>query len=99
MLNFLDRRSDLKENAMKKTDFSNIHLEPVDLSQAKKHECSGINDQDYFLAHIGDILLLGKFSRQWFGWNFDCGWGESGRQFDAPEWNASDWKKLWRVVI
>lgn len=75
-----------------------LDVEPIDLSLADKHECPGINDSDYFLAFVCNQYLVGKFSRQWYGWNFDCGWGASGVQFDAPGSNASSWKALWRIV-
>lgn len=75
-----------------------ITLEVIDLSKADKHECPGINNKDQFLAYIDGEFHAGKFSRQWFGWNFN-GWKHNGVgiQFDAPGSNSSRWQGLWRI--
>ena len=74
-------------------------LEAIDISLAREHECPGINNADYFLALIGDEYYFGKFSRQWYGLFFVCGYGVSGgMQFDAPGSNSSRWQGLWRLV-
>lgn len=76
-----------------------ITLEKIDLSNAKKHECEEINDTDDFLALISGEFHVGKFSRQWYGWNFN-GWRWNpgvGLQFDAPGSNCSKWEGLWKL--
>lgn len=81
-----------------------VTLEEVDLTQADKHECPGINeagperDGDWYLAFVCGEFMVGKFSRQHYGLNFDCDWGASGVQFDAPGSNASSWMALWRIA-
>lgn len=75
----------------------NYFLDEIDLSLAKEHDCPGINSEDWFLAYVMGRFLVGTFSKQHYGWNFDCGWGASGVQFDAPGYNASSWARLWRI--
>lgn len=77
-------------------------LEAIDLSTAEKHECPGVvtRDQDrdaWYLAYVFDEFMVGRFSRQWYGLHFDCDWGASGIQFDAPGSNSSCWLALWRI--
>ena len=76
-----------------------IHLQEIDLSKAREHEHPEIERGQDYLALIDDEFHAGRFSRQWYGWNFD-GWSHNpaGLQFDAPGWNASGWQRLWKIV-
>lgn len=82
-----------------------MKLEEIDLTKATGHECPEINghEGDWYLAEIQfstdkkPFYTVGHFSRQWFGLHFDCDWGMSGLQFDAPGYNCSAWKRLWRI--
>jgi hypothetical protein len=77
-----------------------MKLVEIDLSKAEKHDHPEINSEDYFLAEVYSGLHFGRFTKQWYGWNFNCGWGAHGAgiQFDAPGFNASKWKRLWKIV-
>lgn len=79
-----------------------LRLKEIGLAKIDKHgKRNGkpiIKERTYYLARIGANLYFGRFSRQWYGWNFDDGWGASGHQFDPPGTNRSDWKQLWEVV-
>jgi len=75
-----------------------LKLHEIDLSKAEKHNCPGLNETDDFLCLIDGRLFVGRFSQQWYGWNFD-GWTSCscGLQFDAPGWNCSYWEQVWRI--
>jgi hypothetical protein len=66
------------------------------MSKADKHEHPDLNSKDTYLCLIDGEYFAGKFSRQWYGWNFD-GCYSSGCQFDAPGSNASRWQKIWKI--
>lgn len=75
-----------------------LKLKRLDLRKSDKHNHPDVVPEDrYYLARVGDSLYLGTFSKQWYGLNFDCDWGVSGMQFDAPGTNRSDWKELWEI--
>lgn len=42
-----------------------------------------INLRKKYMANIEGDLYVGKFSRHWYGLNFDCDWGYSGVQLDG----------------
>lgn len=76
-------------------------LTEIDLSQADKHECPGIDAESVFLCLIDGELHTGQFSRQWYGWSFD-GWRwnpAAGLQFDAPGSNSSRWERIWKIEL
>ena len=79
-------------------------LNPIDLSKCcqKKggHGLSwhpDIRTETPYLALLSGQFYAGKFSEQWYGWNFD-GWGTSGAQLDKPGTNCSMWEGLWEIV-
>jgi hypothetical protein len=74
-------------------------LERVSLRGATGHEIPGFKPgRKHYIAKIDGKLYFGTFSRQWYGWNFDCGFGMGvGLQFDAPGWNSSGWQALWEI--
>lgn len=74
-------------------------LKPIDLSKAvDSNHPDIVPGSRYYLAIINGIPYFGTFSKQWYGLNFNSGWGVSGHQFDAPGTNASDWHALWEVT-
>lgn len=75
-----------------------LTLEPIDLSLAEEHECPGIVQGELCLALIEDEFVLGRFYREWYGWNFECDRGALGIQFNAPGWCYSSWQALWRIT-
>jgi len=81
---------------MKNKEKYNLKLVEIDLSRGHFHEHPDIDTKHYFIADFGCGLQIGKFSRQWYGYNFNC--GGSGMQFDTPGTNASGWTRLWMVI-
>jgi hypothetical protein len=77
-------------------------LVEIDLSKAHENKHPDIKRGVRYLAELvlydKPELLYGTFSKQWYGWNFDCNWGCSGIQFDAPGYNSSPWRRLWKIV-
>jgi hypothetical protein len=73
-------------------------LIPLDMLLANRHEHPHLNTKDQFLCLIRGKYFIGKFSRQWYGLNFE-GWSPNpaGLQFDAPGYNCSGWQQIWRV--
>jgi len=73
-------------------------LIPLDMSKAHENELPGVVIGKTYLCLIGEEYFAGKFSRQWYGLNFE-GWTPNpvGLQFDAPGTNASDWKQVWEI--
>lgn len=74
-----------------------MELQEIQLS-GDKHEPQ-FNEEDYFLAKIGDGFYFGHMHKVWFGWNFADGWGSVGHQYDPPGTNHSGWEKVWRLVV
>lgn len=76
-------------------------LKKIDLSKsykkAEKTFCPGINSRSDFLAKINNQWFAGKFSKEWYGWNFD-GWFGVGLQFDPPGTNGSTWQELYEIL-
>lgn len=73
-------------------------LKPVDLSKAKEHECPDVKvGRKVYLAKIDGEFHVGRFSRQWYGLNFDTPAYDAGVQFDAPGTNSSSWQALWEL--
>jgi hypothetical protein len=75
-----------------------LTLEEIDLSKGDGHYHPDINTKDYYLGIFHGTSSIGRFSKQWYGLNFDCQWGNYGIQFDTPGTNGSDWQKLYRIV-
>jgi len=65
--------------------------------EGDKTLCPGINSKDNYLAKIGGEWFAGKFSEEWYGWNFE-GWYDPGLKFDPPGVNCSDWQELYKIV-
>lgn len=75
-----------------------VALREIDLSKGKESDHPDISLRKTYLALIDGEYFTGKFSRQWYGWNFD-GWNynPAGLQFDAPGSNCSRWERLWEI--
>jgi hypothetical protein len=78
-----------------------MKLVRIDLTKSKYKGIGSdhpdFNEESYYLAVISGNLYFGQFTKQWYGWNFDDGWGCSGHQFDAPGHNSSKWQALYEV--
>ena len=76
-----------------------LKLKPFDLTLGEDHNHPHISGRKQYLALIGGVFHAGKFSKQWYGWNFD-GWSYSGcgLQYDQPGTNSSNWQALWEIV-
>ena len=44
------------------------------IEKAKRKE---INTKDYYIVKIEGCWYMGKFVKEWYGWNFDS-WGTTG---------------------
>ena len=75
-----------------------MRLERISLRGARRSELPGVNTRSTYLVKYAGNLYLGKFTRQWYGLNFNCDFGASGMQFNAPGYNLSRWQGVWRVV-
>jgi hypothetical protein len=73
-------------------------LKRVSMRGIDRHGSGRINCRKQYLCDFGDGLYLGRFSRQWYGLNFDCDWGASGAQFDPPGENSSRWRAIFELV-
>lgn len=72
----------------------------VNLRRGKGHDHPDIKSGQHYLARIWGVWWFGTFSREWFGWAFNCGFGASGSiQFDAPGSNGSKWTALYKVIL
>ena len=74
-----------------------MKLKKINLNKCDEHNHPDIRVGRYYLAKIGGELFAGKFSREWYGLNFD-GWYGVGLQLDAPGTNASSWEGLWAII-
>lgn len=70
----------------------------IDLSKGDGSNHPDIRLGKRYLAKIDGVFYTGKFSKQWYGFNFDDGWGRSGHQFDTPGTNSSSWEELYEIV-
>lgn len=75
---------------------NDMKLIELDLTRGDVHDHPEIKQKASYLARIHGEYFCGQFSRQWYGWNFDDGWG-SGHQYDKPGTNCSQWEKLWEI--
>lgn len=78
-----------------------VVLEEVDLTACSDSNHPGIEFGPQYLACLlvngRARLVVGTFSKQWYGPNFDMGgWG---MQYDPPGQNCSDWLRLWRIHL
>jgi len=53
-------------------------LVSIDLSKGNGHTHPDICLGKRYLAKIGGEFYTGRFSKQWYGFNFNDGWGGSG---------------------
>ena len=73
-------------------------LRRINLRHAVEHEHPDIKvGRTKYLARIDGEWYFGRFSRQWYGLHFDCDFGCSGIQFDAPGSNESSWERLFEI--
>jgi hypothetical protein len=88
----IERRRTVKTAATPK-------LKRIDLTKGEGHNHPDIKTGKVYLARIGSTYHCGKFSKQWYGWNFD-GWSHNsvGLQYDQPGTNASKWQGLWELT-
>ena len=62
-----------------------------------------IDPDCYYLAEIESAnnqtpgYYAGRFSEQWYGYNFDGWGGGGGLQLDKPGTNMSSWLRLWLI--
>lgn len=75
----------------------NIKLKRIPLRGINKDGSGRINLRKEYIADFGSGLYIGRFSRQWYGLNFDCDWGASGIKFDPPGENSSQWAAIWEI--
>lgn len=76
-----------------------MKLTRISFRKAKEHECPAIKvgERYKYIAVMDDgRMAIGSFERQWYGLNFD-GFYDTGLQFDAPGYNNSSWKKLYKI--
>ena len=57
---------------------------PEGRTQRKSSNDDRIKINEYYLAKIGNGWYAGRFTKQWYGWNFQ-NWGCSGIQLDSIE--------------
>jgi len=57
-----------------------MKLIPVKLDGTNHNK--SITTRKQYLVKIDSEFHAGRFSKQWYGWNFD-NWGESGIQLDS----------------
>lgn len=97
-------------NAMKLTeiDLSRCCEKP---GESGDHWHPDIDTDRYYLAEIKATngtwngwptdfppgYYAGKFSEQWYGYNFDGWGGGAGLQLDKPGTNMSSWLRLWLI--
>ena len=79
--------------------FTAPRLKRIDLTKGEDSHHPDITARKQYLALIRGEFHCGKFSKQWYGWNFD-GWKHSdcGIQYDQPGTNSSGWQGLWEIV-
>lgn len=66
-------------------------LTKIDLNKRDDCDHPDISAREQYLVKIGRGWFAGKFSRQWYGWNFD-NWGTTGIQLDSFQV-----KEIWRI--
>jgi len=73
------------------------YLKEIDLSKGYKseHPDIKIDGTQYFIKYNGRYMV-GTFSRVWFGLTCSSGW--LSPQFDAPDYNHSQWEALWEII-
>lgn len=80
-----------------KTRHKTPKLIPLDMSKSKEHSHPDINCRNTYLCLIDREFFVGKFTREWYGFNFEGWYSDSGLQFDAPGFNCSKWQQIWKV--
>lgn len=66
-------------------------LEKINLGKRKDCNHPNINTRTSYLAKINGRWYAGKFTREWYGLNFDSVY-DSGLQLNDP-----DWEELYRI--
>jgi hypothetical protein len=79
------------------------NLIPVDLMRCTQTPGGGgysdhpdIDEGRRYLVQYDGLYYVGRFSRQWYGWNFE-GVYPTGVQLDKPGTNSSAWEGLWEI--
>jgi len=69
-----------------KVELKELPLEPFPKGKSQRTSSNDtrISHRKYYLVRIGGHWFAGKFSKQWYGWNFN-NWGTSGIQLDMIE--------------
>jgi len=76
-----------------------MKLKKIDLTKGIEHSHPDLRcDGTYYLVDWSGHLIVGTFSKVWFGLNFEWFWGASSIQFDAPGFNSSGWRKVWEII-
>ena len=63
---------------------NNLKLKKIDLSKRDQCEHPDIRANKIYLVNYDGNWILGNFSREWYGWNFDWfGTAYAGLQLDC----------------
>lgn len=83
---------------MKKPPKKPPRLKAIDLRRGTESDHPDISSKKQYLAKIGGDWFAGRFTRLWYGWNFD-NWisGTVGLQLDKPGTNGSQWQALYEI--
>ena len=76
-----------------------LRLIPINLSRANGHTHPDLTTKKTYLISYGGVFYAGKFSREWYGLNFEGGPYDAGIQFDEPGTNQSKWQGIWEIQI
>jgi hypothetical protein len=75
-----------------------VKLKKLNLKKGDGHDHPDVNLKANYLAKINDCWYAGQFERQWYGLNFDDGYGMGvGHQYDKPGTNSSGWQELYEI--
>jgi hypothetical protein len=80
-----------------------MKLKKINLMRATEHPEGGFTNhpdislRKWYLVKHGGNFSAGKFSREWYGLNFDDSDG-AGLEFDKPGTNGSDWEGCWEII-
>lgn len=80
-------------------DMSEPKLKKIDLSLGgPNHDHPYIECGPTYLVKHRNKWYVGHFNKQWYGLNFNCGFGVSGSvQYDTPGYNSSGWQECYLI--
>lgn len=71
---------------------NNIKLKKIDLTKANDCNHPDISGKKTYIVNYDGAKMIGKFHKQWYGWNFDWfGSIYAGLQLDALD-------EVWEVI-